>query len=618
MRLSLGAFLRYRPRALTVVVLVVVTAMLVLADFSFDLSWLGQCGHKSYGWPLIWERYVLVSLTVGSPRIVGWYYSAPRLIANLAIWLVMLVALAGACEWLLRRFRPRLRWSLRTMLAAVGLAAMFCSWFAAARNHANLQDRLIAAFKMSDRRGFLVERWGPKWLDLVGADRYRRHIVFAELKVDHESVEPLRQLGGLPKLRFLSVEYLTPALDDAMADALNGKSELRTLYIRQWVQLDDGDARLSEQCLAAIGKLTRLEYLDLYNRTIGPDRLAFLAGLTNLKSLGLWNLNDDDAGSSRECLAAIAKLPRLEDLRLEMTIDGEGLAYLARLKSLKSLRLARPTNDCEQISHQCLAAIGKLTQLEYLALRDMTIGGESLACLAGLSNLKSLSITQSADTDSAPPLKRLPPLPRLEVLNLDGSHVSDDDLRPVAALPRLKSLSLARTNVTAAGLANLAPLACLEELAIDGERVSQEGLGSLLALKGLKKLHLGDDAAHNKTGSGQIATLELDDGDVRVSRSEFAVLRVALNALRRAKPGIAIDDVISAILFQGIVWKDEEMMELDSGAAPGRYDPWDPWLPGPNVPWMNPTEKARFKNAGWWARFDAVGWGTDDKHTTSF
>ena len=62
MRLRLGTFSRYRPRVLTLVVLVVVAALIVLANLTYDQARFrchqGDFSHKSYGWPLVWHRYV--------------------------------------------------------------------------------------------------------------------------------------------------------------------------------------------------------------------------------------------------------------------------------------------------------------------------------------------------------------------------------------------------------------------------------------------------------------------------------------------------------------------------------------------------------------------------------
>ena len=63
MFLKPGTFSRYRPRVLTLVVLCVVSAMLVLANLTFDKNSEDWFAAKSYGWPLIWHRFVRVHQT---------------------------------------------------------------------------------------------------------------------------------------------------------------------------------------------------------------------------------------------------------------------------------------------------------------------------------------------------------------------------------------------------------------------------------------------------------------------------------------------------------------------------------------------------------------------------
>ncbi|HEV3004961.1 MAG TPA: hypothetical protein VGX78_10895 [Pirellulales bacterium] len=170
--------LNWRPRVTTIFVLMIVSAPTLLANFSFDVvgtpsppymmeRWVTKA---SFGWPLTWYWCVLVN-GKGLGLFRGWDYSAVRLAGNLVIWLLMFTVVGLTWEWRSRRYWPQLRWSLRTMLVAVGLVAVVCAWCAAARNRAQEQDALIA---LAGDHNVWVERWGPKWLDLVGADRFRQ------------------------------------------------------------------------------------------------------------------------------------------------------------------------------------------------------------------------------------------------------------------------------------------------------------------------------------------------------------------------------------------------------------------------------------------------------------
>ena len=384
----------------------------------------GSYFNISYGWPLLWRQHVLGRGYWYS--VVGEYYSAIRLAGNLAIWLTMLAAPAGLCEWLVRRYRPRVRFSLRTMLAVTGLAAALFAWCAATRNRANVQDPLIDAIKAHNGNVW-YERWGehlgPKWLDLLGVERYRRRVVGVQLifwgadEDDDEREEQslLSELKHLPHLRYLSLESnrLTPGIADAL-------SKLRRLESLQ-IDLAGLNASSGPMLSRALGGMPRLRTLD------------FAASLS-------WT----DRGALRNCLAVIGGQRQLERLRLRrLAIEGQELAALAGLENLK-----------------------------LLALEDLPTGPEQFLF------------------PDPPLLSHLPALPRLEMLDLTGSLVGDGDLPYVAALPRLKVLTLRATDVTGAGLAQLTPLESLEELTIDEKAESPAACEALLALKRLKTLHL--------------------------------------------------------------------------------------------------------------------------------
>lgn len=181
MPLKPASFSRYRPRLLTLVVFFVVAALLALANLSCEREPHGPFTCQSYGWPLVWHRYVMLGHSYFDTATVGWYYSASRLAANLLIWILTVAALAGFCEWLLRRYRPPLRWSLRTMLASIAFVATSCAWFAAARERANLQDSLVDTVPVgwSARNSLMLKQWGPKWLQVVGLQRYFQQMVCA-------------------------------------------------------------------------------------------------------------------------------------------------------------------------------------------------------------------------------------------------------------------------------------------------------------------------------------------------------------------------------------------------------------------------------------------------------
>jgi hypothetical protein len=446
MRRLVAAISRYRPRVLTVLLLAAVAAMIVLANSSEDIrprnvdqakfrypppqSELRFDLHEpiadtstsyfyllnvSYGWPLVWRQYgvgVAVGIAVGGPA-----YSPGRLAGDVAIWIVLLAIPAGACEWLLRRYRPRFRFSLRSMLAVVGLAAALCGWFVAERNRANQQDSLIEAFDEEETR-LWVERRGPKWLDLFECDRYRRHVVGAELEVIGEEAL-LEELAQTPDLQYLSlkayllnarriealgklrrletlrigVSELTRDSGQRLGDALGGMRRLRTLAIAPpSYGISDDDEGMPRECLAAIGALDRLEHFRLVGRTIARSDFGLLKGMTNLKSLVLRGArnNAGQGESDVPLLSQFPVLPRLEVLELSsLNVGDRDMRYVAALPNLKALSLVST-----KVTENGLAELAAVASLEELAIG--IVGGTpwapGLEPVKKFKNLKCLRI----------------------------------------------------------------------------------------------------------------------------------------------------------------------------------------------------------------------------------
>lgn len=539
--------------------LALITATIVLSNLTFDLEYMEEFSRRSYGWPLVWRRCILV--LHGGWRTVGWYNSPPRLAGNAAMWVLMAAGPTALCEWLLRRYRPRLRWSLRTMLAAVALLAALCGWFANARDRANVQDPIIAAMPMHPTAELKVERWGPKWLDLFGVDRFCRRIVsvhttqgFAGSHEEADELLKFKRLSKLPELQelLIVVDRLAPAVPNALAEM----KRLKRLSISHQHGPTKDDEAISRECLAAIGKLTHLESLDLSIMGVSPESLTRLSGLKNLKSLTLWNLRtfDDDT-----CLSA----------------------------------------------DECLTAIRDFTQLEHLAL-GMKFKTESLALLSGLTKLKSLGVDDftplDEETSGACLLCGLPVLPRLESLSIDSAQIRDHDLRRLAVLPRLKSLDIQRTHVTSAGLAELASLESLEELAISSETATAAGLETLRRVEHLKWLHIGRPSISN-AARAQLAQVELDgNGTADVPTAEREIFVRAITALRQANPGIVIDNGSIRVSEQPTMYLD---LLVNYDTKPVRDFTW---LPTSGAPWLTAVEMADFVESGGMASFDMAEW----------
>lgn len=418
MRLKLRILSRYRPRLLTIMLLVVIAAILVLANLSdeictrrpkppqslvdlrFDVSdhkegpggvLYGPWINVSYGWPLLWRQYVLES-NWARMKVLGECHSASRLLTNLILWLAMLVIPAAACEWMLRRYPPGLRWSLRSLMAAVALAAATCGWFVALQKRADSQDALIAALKPNYGQAW-VEYRGPKWLEIIGAERYRRRIVAVSFGYDAHQLEAdgvFDWLGKLPDLQYLEAKCLT----SGMVKAMRGGRCMRTLEIETLNLGREGvDDVVLHDCFAAIGQMGQLEHLHLNagDITVASESLAYWSGLTKLKSLRF----NDVAANGPSLFEHLPPLPRLATVDASYSEIGDrDLPYLAALPQLKSLVLTHT-----DATGAGLAALASSDSLEELTIGDDALSPAGLKSLLAVKHLKSLHIDSNRGGD---------------------------------------------------------------------------------------------------------------------------------------------------------------------------------------------------------------------------
>lgn len=416
MRRLFAAFSRYRPRVLTVVVLLIVAAVIALSNLSFDTGHfpqgaiypIGTYGYQSYGWPVVWHRYILFVETYQNANnsTVSWHYGGARLAANLALWLGMLIAAAAASRWLQRRYPPRLRFSLRGLLAAVALIAAFCAWFVAARKRADVQEPLIAEITARGGR-VMLERWGPKWLDLFGLDPLRRRIIGLQFTTNYGISEEedtaeeafLERVSRMSDLQYLFIEtnHATPGLAAVLREMRQLRAlsfEVRDAPEEQWIM---------DACLSAIAKMHELDHLYLSDASINGEHLAALKGLTKLKWLTLQSCHAPNAEEA--LLDRLPALPRLETLELFCSdVSDRDLPRLAALPRLKLLNLR--ATDVSEAGLAKLASLGFLEELRIESQWASPVGLKSLTTLKHLKTLHIGPIYSGSPKEAASPPER--------------------------------------------------------------------------------------------------------------------------------------------------------------------------------------------------------------------
>jgi hypothetical protein len=164
----------------------------------------------------------------------------------------------------------------------------------------------------------------------------------------------------------------------------------------------------------------------------------------------------------------------------------ELLKKISGLPGLKKLRMKKTQATDEGLRH-----IGKMSELEELYIRDARfVTDEGVSHLSNLANLKHISINFSNLTNDS--LVLLSGLPKIEEVDLQGNHFSDEGLARLNGKDRLRKLciGIGAVQITDAGVAHLRGFDNLEMLELQQSRVTGQGLAQLIGLPSLKKLVL--------------------------------------------------------------------------------------------------------------------------------
>ncbi len=191
-----------------------------------------------------------------------------------------------AAEPASRPWRSYLRFSVRGLIVLVLVIGAGLGWIV---RTAHIQRDAVAAI---ERAGGAVaydsgwtdnptwmghrEPWAPKWLvDALGVDFFG-HVFFVRL-AEKCSDQELAQVGRLPRLD--SVAILGANVTDLGLAHLKGTKNLRVLYV-QGTQITDAG-------LVHLKGVTNLSELYLYQTRVSDAGLVHLKGLTNLSVLWL-------------------------------------------------------------------------------------------------------------------------------------------------------------------------------------------------------------------------------------------------------------------------------------------------------------------------------------------
>ncbi|CAB95333.1 leucine-rich repeat protein (LRRP), putative [Trypanosoma brucei brucei TREU927] len=284
-----------------------------------------------------------------------------------------------------------------------------------------------------------------------------------------DGLKGLNALGTLSRLRFLHLRNARGS--DISVESIGTSKSLVRLNIETREELTDATplsniTSLEELSLRdcgdtlegawTLGKLPRLRSLDLglsdisdntldeicLSRFITSLNLRYNFKLTDISSISnltaLEELNLSGCHRITSGWEALSELPRLRVLNLESTsvTTRDGGYYISRCKSLVTLNL----ESCDMTDASCLANIKTLEELHIGECDELTQG---FSALFTLPRLRILNLMDSLITDED--LREIQPPHTIEELNL--SYCKNlNDITPLGRIKSIKKLHLSQSH----------------------------------------------------------------------------------------------------------------------------------------------------------------------------
>lgn len=247
-------------------------------------------------------------------------------------------------------------------------------------------------------------------------------------------------------------------------------------------------------------EITAIEILALPNQALNDKYLKQLGGKVHKSPLRL-DLSMSDI--SNEGLKHLESLP-IEKIDVSFTqIDDRGLASIARLKGLDSLRL----QGCVVTTEGLSSLLQSLPNLIVLNLSGVTVSNEVLEKIAQMKQLETLILAGSPGIKRQG-LSQLTSLANLKHLYLRGSNITREHMPEIAKLKSLVRLSLTDNGLGDESIRDLNKLKNLQVLLLAGSKISDDGLIALAKLPSLIELEIADNPKITVKGKGKFRSLK--------------------------------------------------------------------------------------------------------------
>lgn len=247
-------------------------------------------------------------------------------------------------------------------------------------------------------------------------------------------------------------------------------SDDEVLYTRLKARPDEVNLSLqresvSTRCMQLIGKLTKLQTLDLTSAKFTAADLQYLSA-SPVRELRLQGTAVDDSS-----MRYLARMPGLKLLVLARTaVSDVGMADLGRAPCLENLILS----GCSGISDDGLIALAKSDgtgrTLHSIDLERCMVTGRGVMALQDIPNLNGLNLRRTAFREH---LHVLPFFRNLSMLDISSNSLMDSDLKVLTRMEKLTILDISNNNLTMGCLPYLQKVKHLLKLYLVGMNLSR-------------------------------------------------------------------------------------------------------------------------------------------------
>ena len=335
--------------------------------------------------------------------------------------------------------RPRIRFGVRSLLAAMTIACVLLALLAQPIVEARRQQMLLA---QATSFGARIARIGFVRRDQsVG----RFLLAFFDSSYVH---------APLYKLDFSGTELS----DEELAQVLS---------IEHVRELNLSGTKITDAALRHLVQWEFLERLDLSATAVTDEGVLQLSGQRNLASLRVFG-SQVSYGALERLDATLPYAHFCEEKAIEE-------AKAAGIQVVDFPRFHDSPNGFHtaRSGGEAINAIAGMNRRLSLSAQDVL----HLGYLQSLRDIRFHTVTLAPDS-----LSTLRPLANLRLLAIHSTNLSDDDLQSLAKQTQLESLTIhGCPDITDAGLAQLKTLINLKELSIGScRRVTKEGVASLV------------------------------------------------------------------------------------------------------------------------------------------